>query len=100
MLAIRIHLIKKRKKSKVLVSCIKRTSFEIFLCFRYKKQNLKYVVLNKENFSYCFKYCRGIGWCAVDVHDRQDNRVGPACKQSNSVSGSSRQGKNNTQKDL
>jgi hypothetical protein len=26
-------------------------------------------------------YCRGIGWFAVDVHDRQDNRVGRASVQ-------------------
>jgi len=33
------------------------------------------------------------------MHDCQDNRVGLAYKQGNSVSGSSRQGKNNTQKE-
>jgi len=47
---------KKHKKSKALVSYIKHTSFKMFLCFRYKKQNTKYIVFNKENFSCCFKY--------------------------------------------
>ena len=33
------------------------------------------------------------------MHDCQDNRVGLAYRQGNSVSGGSRQGKNNTQKE-
>ena len=55
MLVVRTHLAKKRKESKALVSCIKRTSFEMFLCSRCKKQNLKYIVLDKETSSRCSK---------------------------------------------
>jgi hypothetical protein len=56
MLAMYTQLAKKRKKSKALAFCIKCTSFEMFLCFKYKKQNLKCVVLDKKNFSYCSEY--------------------------------------------
>jgi hypothetical protein len=55
MLVVHTHPAKKRKESKALVSCIKRTSFEMFLCFRCKRRNTKYVVSNKENSSCCFK---------------------------------------------
>jgi len=55
MLANRTQLAKKRKESEALTSCIKRTSFKMFLCSRYEKRNLKYVVSNKENSSYCLK---------------------------------------------
>jgi hypothetical protein len=60
MLAVCAQPAKKRKESKALVSYIKCTSFEMFLCSRCKKQNLKYIVLDKENSSRCSKYalCR------------------------------------------
>jgi hypothetical protein len=45
------YLSKKRKESKALVSCIKYTSFEMFLCSRYKQYNTKYIVSNKKNSS-------------------------------------------------
>ena len=50
------QLVKKRKESKALASCIKRTSFEMFLCSRCEKRNLKCVVLDKENSGHCSKY--------------------------------------------
>ena len=56
MLAVRTQLAKKHKESKALASRIKRTSFEMFLCSRYKKRNLKCFVLNKENSGCCSKY--------------------------------------------
>ena len=56
MLATHTQLAKKRKESKALMSYIKHTSFKMFLCFRYKKQNSKYIVLDKETFSCCSKY--------------------------------------------
>jgi hypothetical protein len=49
MLVVRTQLAKKRKESEALVSCIKHTSFEMFLCSRCEKRNTKCVVLNKEN---------------------------------------------------
>jgi len=55
MLAMRTQPAKKRKESKALASCIKRTSFEMFLCSRCKKRNTKYVVFNKENSGCCSK---------------------------------------------
>jgi hypothetical protein len=55
MLAVCAQLAKKHKKSKALASCIKRSGFEMFLCSRCKKQNLKYVVSDKENSGCCFK---------------------------------------------
>jgi hypothetical protein len=60
MLVVCTHPAKKRKESEVLTSCIERTSFEIFLCSEYEKQNTKYVVSNKENSSRCSEYvfCR------------------------------------------
>jgi hypothetical protein len=53
---VHIQLAKKRKESKALVSCIKCTSFEIFLCSRCKKRNLKCIVSDKETSSRCSKY--------------------------------------------
>ena len=47
--------LKSRKESEALASCIKRTSFEMYLCFRCKKRNAKCVVFNKENSSRCSK---------------------------------------------
>ena len=55
MLAVHTHSTKKRKESKALVSRIKCTSFEMFPCSRYKRQNTKCVVLDKENSSRCSK---------------------------------------------
>jgi hypothetical protein len=55
MLAVCTQPAKKRKKSKALASWIKYTSFEMFLCSRYEKQSLKYIVLDKENSSRCSK---------------------------------------------
>jgi hypothetical protein len=46
----------KRKESKALASCIKHTSFEMFLCSRCKKRNFKYIVSNKENSGCCSEY--------------------------------------------
>jgi len=56
MLVVHVQLAKKHKESKVLVSCIKRISFEMYLCSKCEKRNLKYVVSNKENLNYYFKY--------------------------------------------
>ena len=56
MLVVHAQPAKKRKESEALASCIKRTSFEIYLCSKCKKHNLKYVVSNKENSGYCSKY--------------------------------------------
>jgi len=56
MLAVRTQPAKKRKESKALVSCIKRTSFEMFLCSGCEKRNLKCVVSDKENSGRCSKY--------------------------------------------
>jgi len=56
MLVVRTHLTKKRKESEALASCIKHTSFEMFLCSRYEKRNLKCIVSNKENSSCCSEY--------------------------------------------
>jgi hypothetical protein len=53
MLVVRTHLAKKRKESKALVSCIKHTSFEMFLCSRYEQQNITYIVSNKEKSGRC-----------------------------------------------
>jgi hypothetical protein len=50
------HPSKKQKESKALASYIKHTSFEMFLCSRYKKQNTKYIILDKENLS-CYLEC-------------------------------------------
>jgi hypothetical protein len=47
---------RKRKESKALASCIKHTSFEMFLCSEYEKHNFKYVVLDKENSDRCSEY--------------------------------------------
>jgi len=55
MLAVRTQPAKKRKESKALASRIKRTSFEMFLCSRCEKQNLKYIVSDKETSSRCSK---------------------------------------------
>jgi hypothetical protein len=44
---------KKRKESEALASRIKCTSFEMFLCSRCKKRNLKCVVLDKESSGRC-----------------------------------------------
>jgi hypothetical protein len=49
MLVNQTQLLKKRKESKALASCIKQTGFEMFPYFRYEKHNTKYVVSNKEN---------------------------------------------------
>jgi hypothetical protein len=55
MLANRNQLSKKQKESKALAFCIKHTSFKMFLCFRYKKRNTKYIVSNKENSGCCLE---------------------------------------------
>src|SRR5438552_15216818 len=52
-LADRTQLGEKRKQSEALASCIKHTSFEMYPCSGYEKRNLKYVLSNKENSSYC-----------------------------------------------
>jgi hypothetical protein len=49
------HLSKKQKESKALASCIKHTSFEMFLCSRCEKRNTKYIVLDKENSGCCLE---------------------------------------------
>jgi hypothetical protein len=46
---------KNRLERKALALRIKYTSFEMFPCFAYKKNNTKYVVSNKENSSRCSK---------------------------------------------
>jgi hypothetical protein len=56
MLVVRTHLAKKRKESEAFTSRIERTSFEMFLCSRCKKRNLKCVVSDKESFSRCSEY--------------------------------------------
>jgi hypothetical protein len=56
MLAVRTQPAKKRKESKALASRIERTGFEMFLCSRYKKRNLKCVVLDKESSGRCSEY--------------------------------------------
>jgi hypothetical protein len=53
MLAVHAQPAKKRKESEALASCIKCTSFEMFLCSGCEKRNLKYVVLDKENSGRC-----------------------------------------------
>jgi hypothetical protein len=54
---------KKRKESKALVSCIKRTGFEMFLCSGCEKRNLKCIVLDKENSNRCSKcVCQGVSY--------------------------------------
>jgi hypothetical protein len=50
---VRTQLVKKRKESKALASCIKRTGFEMFPCSRYERRNTKYIVSNKENSGRC-----------------------------------------------
>jgi hypothetical protein len=55
MLVDQTQLVKKRKKSEALASCIKRTRFEMFPCSRYDKRNFKYVVSNKENSGRCLE---------------------------------------------
>ena len=50
---VRTHPSKARKESEALASCIKRTGFEMFLCSRCEKRNLKYVVSDKENSGRC-----------------------------------------------
>jgi hypothetical protein len=54
MLAI-CSLTKNRLERKALVLCILYTSFEMFLCSNYKKNNTKYVILDKENSSCCLE---------------------------------------------
>jgi hypothetical protein len=56
MLVVHTHLVKKRKESEALASCIKRTSFEMFLYSKYEKQSLRCIVLDKENSGCCSKY--------------------------------------------
>jgi hypothetical protein len=53
MLVVCTTLAHKRKESKALTSCIKRTSFEMFLCSRCEKYRSKCVVSNKENSGRC-----------------------------------------------
>jgi hypothetical protein len=43
----------KRKESEALASRIERTGFEMFLCSRCEKRNLKCVVFDKENSGRC-----------------------------------------------
>jgi hypothetical protein len=56
MLVMRTQLAKKRKESKALISCIKHTSFEMFLYSRYEHQNISYIVSNKERLGRCSNY--------------------------------------------
>ena len=51
--AVRTQPSKARKESGALASCIEHTGFEIFPCSGCEKRNLKYVLSNKENSSYC-----------------------------------------------
>jgi hypothetical protein len=55
MLVVHTQPVKKHKESKVLASCIKRTSFEMFLCSNCERGNKKCLVSDKENFGCCFK---------------------------------------------
>jgi hypothetical protein len=55
MLVVRTQPAKKRKESKALTSCIKRTGFEMFLCLNCKRGNKKCLVSDKENSSCCFE---------------------------------------------
>jgi hypothetical protein len=66
MLVKHAQLAKKRKESKALASCIKHTSFEMFLCSKYKKRNLKCVVLNKENSGRYSEYVLYKASCNVE----------------------------------
>ena len=61
MLAVHTQPAKKRKESEALASCIKRTSFEMFLCSRCKQQNITCIVSNKEKSGRCANYvCRRV----------------------------------------
>jgi hypothetical protein len=66
MLAMCTQPAKKRKESKALAFCIKRTSFEMFLCSRYKKQNLKCIVSDKETSGRCSKCVLCKVFCNVE----------------------------------
>jgi hypothetical protein len=65
MLVDRNHLSKKRKESKALASCIKRTGFEMFLCSNCERGSKRYLVSNKENSGCCSKYVLQGACCDV-----------------------------------
>ena len=54
-LANQTQLLKNCKDKKALASYIKHTSFKIFLCSKYEKRNLKYVLFNKKNSGCCLE---------------------------------------------
>ena len=53
MLDVRTQPAKKRKESEALASCIKRTSFEMFLCSGCEQQNITCIVSDKEKSGRC-----------------------------------------------